>query len=54
MKKDKTIIKMLWICLALTFVLAIYQSVLIIKLSENLRMVAIDRDRVVELYNSRN
>lgn len=52
--KDKTLIKILIAMLAMSIVLAVYQSLLIVNLTSNLKLVSEDRDKVVEMYNERN
>lgn len=53
--KDKTLIKILTVMLAMSIALAIYyQSCLIVNLTSNLKLVTKDRDKVVEMYNERN
>lgn len=51
--KDKTLIKILTVMLAMSIALAIYHSCLIVNLTSNLKLVTKDRDKVVEMYNNR-
>lgn len=52
--KDKTLIRVLIVMLAMTFLLAIYQNWLIVNLTSNLKQVTNDRDKIIEMYNERS